>query len=89
MKDVSFRIVPLREKDAEEMVAEIRGARVLEGIRGRKPSDVAAVRDLLLRVSDLVARCPGIEEMDLNPVIVHEKGLTVADCRIVAADLPG
>jgi len=85
MKDVSFRIVPLTGKDAAEMVAEIRGARVLEGIRGRKPSDVQAVCDLLLRVSDLVARHPGIEEMDLNPVIVHETGLTVADSRVVVS----
>jgi acyl-CoA synthetase (NDP forming) len=85
MKDVSFRIVPLTGKDAAEMVAEIRGARVLQGIRGRKPSDVQAVCELLLRVSDLVARHPGIEEMDLNPVIVHETGLTVADSRVVAS----
>jgi len=85
MRDVSFRIVPLREKDAAEMIAEIRGARVLEGLRGRKPADVAALCDLLLRVSDLVTRHPEIEEMDLNPVIVHEKGLTVADSRVVVA----
>lgn len=86
MKDVSFRIVPLSGKDAAEMTSEIRGARALEGVRGGKPSDVAAVRDLLVRVSDLVARHPGIEEMDLNPVIVHEKGLIVADARVVLAE---
>jgi acyl-CoA synthetase (NDP forming) len=86
MKDVSFRIVPLSGKDAAEMTSEIRGARALEGVRGRKPADVAAVRDLLVRVSDLVARHPGIEEMDLNPVIVQEKGLVVADARVVLAE---
>ncbi|MGW8286249.1 MAG: acetate--CoA ligase family protein, partial [Candidatus Deferrimicrobiaceae bacterium] len=86
MKDVSFRIVPLSGKDAAEMISEIRGARALKGVRGRKPADVAAVRDLLVRVSDLVARHPGIEEMDLNPVIVHEKGLVVADARVVLAE---
>jgi acyl-CoA synthetase (NDP forming) len=86
MKDVSFRIVPLSGKDAAEMISEIRGARALEGVRGRKPADVAAVRHLLVRVSDLVARHPGIEEMDLNPVIVHEKGLVVADARVVLAE---
>jgi acyl-CoA synthetase (NDP forming) len=86
MKDVSFRIVPLSGKDAVEMISEIRGARALEGVRGRKPADVAAVRDLLVRVSDLVARHPGIAEMDLNPVIVHEKGLVVADARVVLAE---
>ncbi len=86
MKDVSFRIVPLSGKDVAEMTSEIRGARALEGVRGRKPADVAAVRDLLVRVSDLVARHPGIEEMDLNPVIVHEKGLIVADARVVVSE---
>lgn len=86
MKDVSFRIVPLSGKDAAEMTSEIRGARALEGVRGRKPADVAAVRDLLVQVSDLVSRHPGIEEMDLNPVIVHEKGLIVADARVVLAE---
>ncbi len=85
MKDVSFRIVPLSGKDAVEMTSEIRGARALTGVRGRTPADVAAVRDLLVRVSDLVSRHPGIEEMDLNPVIVHEKGLIVADARVVLA----
>jgi acyl-CoA synthetase (NDP forming) len=86
MKDVSFRIVPLSGKDAAEMTSEIRGARALEGVRGRKPIDVAAVRGLLVRVSELVSRHPGIEEMDLNPVIVHEKGLIVADARVVLAE---
>ncbi len=83
MKDVSFRIVPLIEKDAEAMISEVRGARVLEGTRGKRPADTAAIRDLLVRVSDLLARQPGIEEMDLNPVIVHESGLTVVDSRVV------
>ena len=86
MKDVSFRIVPLSGQDAAEMTSEIRGARAMEGVRGSKPDDVAAVRDLLVRVSDLVSRFPGIEEMDLNPVIVHEKGLVVADARVVLSE---
>jgi len=89
MKDVSFRIVPLSKKDAVEMTSEIRGARALGGLRGRKPADVSAVRDLLVRVSDLVSRHPEIEEMDLNPVIVHEKGLIVADSRVVLAEEKG
>jgi len=89
MKDVSLRVVPLSEKDAGEMVAEIRGASVLAGLRGRKPADVEAIRELLLRVSQLAARHPEIEEMDLNPVIVHEKGLIVADARVVLAEKGG
>ncbi len=83
--DVSFRIVPLAEKDAAEMVAGIRGARLLHGYRGGKPSDVGAIRRLLLQVSEFVARRPEIEELDLNPVIVHEKGLQIVDARVVLA----
>ncbi len=82
-RDVAFRIVPLSEKDASEMIGETRGAKLLEGVRGRKPADVAALRRLLVQVSGLVTRHPEIDEMDLNPVIVHEKGLTVVDSRIV------
>jgi acetyltransferase len=83
--DVSFRIVPLAEKDAAEMVDEIRGIRILLGYRGARPADVGAVRRLLLQVSDFVARHPEIEELDLNPVIVHEKGLHIVDARVVPA----
>ncbi|MGE5346054.1 MAG: acetate--CoA ligase family protein [Acidithiobacillales bacterium] len=84
-KDVSFRIVPFGEKDAAEMIEETRGAKLLAGVRGRRPADVAALRKLLVQVSDLVARRPEIDEMDLNPVIVHEKGLTIVDARVALA----
>jgi acyl-CoA synthetase (NDP forming) len=82
-KDVSFRIVPFAGKDAAEMIEETRGAKLLKGVRGSPPADVAAVRDLLVQVSGLVARHPEIDEMDLNPVIVHETGLTIVDSRVV------
>jgi acetyltransferase len=81
--DVSFRIVPLAEKDAAEMVDELRGNRLLRGYRGGKPADVGAIRRLLLQVSDFAARHPEIEELDLNPVIVHEKGLRIVDARVI------
>ena len=83
LRDVSFRIVPFSERDAEEMIGEIRGAKILSGVRGGRPADLQAVRRLLVAISDLVRRHPEIEEMDLNPVIVHEKGLTVVDARVV------
>jgi len=83
LRDVSFRIVPFSEKDAAEMIEETRGARLLQGLRGAKPADLAALRELLVQASDLVARHGEIEEMDLNPVIVHETGLTVVDARVV------
>jgi acetate---CoA ligase (ADP-forming) len=81
--DVSFRIVPFSEKDAEEMIEEIRGAKVLSGVRGGRPADKRSLRKLLVQVSELATKHPEIDEMDLNPVIVHEKGLAVVDARIV------
>ena len=81
-RDVAFRIVPFSENDAAEMIEETRGAKLLGGVRGAKPADVPALRRLLVQVSDLVARNRAIDEMDLNPVIVHEKGLTVVDARV-------
>ncbi len=86
MRDVSFRIVPFSEKDAAAMIDETRGAKVLRGVRGGRPADVAALARLLVQVSDLVARHAEIDQMDLNPVIVHQKGLTVVDSRVVLSD---
>jgi acyl-CoA synthetase (NDP forming) len=88
LEDVAFRILPLTEKDAAEMIAEIRGARVLRGVRGGKPADVAALRQLLVQVSDLVSKQPEIGEMDLNPVILYEKGLRIVDARVVPIKAP-
>ncbi len=86
LRDVSFRMVPFTDKDAGEMIAEIRGAKLLSGVRGRKPADAAALRRLLVQVSDLVSRRGDIEEMDLNPVFVSERGALVADARIVLSE---
>jgi acyl-CoA synthetase (NDP forming) len=81
-KDVSFRVVPFSERDAREMIAETRGAKLLERVRGGKAADVEALVRLLVEISALVARHREIDEMDLNPVIVHEKGLTIVDARV-------
>ncbi len=81
--DIAFRTVPLTERDAGEMIAEIRAARVLRGFRGSKPADVAALRQLIVQVSDLVVKHPEIGELDLNPVIVYERGLRIVDARVV------
>jgi acyl-CoA synthetase (NDP forming) len=83
LRDVSFRIVPFKDSDADAMIAEIRGAKVLRGVRGKKPADTIAIRKLLVQISDLVSRRREIDEMDLNPVIVHERGLTIVDSRVV------
>lgn len=80
--DVRFRVTPLTDRDAEEIVREIRGYRLLEGYRGHSPADVAAIQDVLLRVSRLVEEIPEIKELDLNPIFALPPG---EGCRIVDA----
>ena len=82
-QDVSFRLVPLAERDAAAMIHEIKAFPILQGVRGRKPADLPALTDLLLKVSQIVQENPEIAEMDLNPVLVYEKGLNVVDARVL------
>lgn len=82
MADVRFRVTPLTDRDAADMVREIRGFRLLEGYRGHSPADVEAVQDVLLRVSRLVEEIPAIKELDLNPIFALPPG---EGCRIVDA----
>ena len=81
--DVAFRVAPLTREDAEEMISEVKGSRLLRGIRGEKPSDVEAVVDCLLRLSQLLQDFPAIAEVDINHLIVLEKGAVAVDARIV------
>jgi acyl-CoA synthetase (NDP forming) len=85
LKDVAFRIVPLEPKDARQMVREIKGFPVLEGVRGQDPADVAALEKLILQVSEFVETHPEIEELDLNPVFAYNDGVIAVDARIVVA----
>jgi acetate---CoA ligase (ADP-forming) len=80
--DVKFRIAPLTDRDASELIQGIRGVKLLEGFRGHAPADVDALRELLLRVSRLAEEVPEIVELDLNPVIALSPG---NGCRIVDA----
>ena len=80
--DVRFRITPLTDRDATEMVREIKGYRLLEGYRGHPPADVEAIEDVLLRISRLVEEIPEISELDLNPIFALPPG---QGCRIVDA----
>ena len=89
--DVAFRIHPLTDLDAVEMIDEVKSAQLLAGYRGGAAGDVAAVQDALLRISALVADVPEIVEMDLNPVKVGEPGtgLNVVDARIRVRPVEG
>ncbi|MGH7372086.1 MAG: acetate--CoA ligase family protein [Candidatus Methylomirabilales bacterium] len=82
-RDVSFRLIPLTEPDAAAMIREIKASPVLQGVRGGRPADLKALADLLLTVSRMAVENPEIAEMDLNPIIVYEEGLSVVDARVL------
>jgi acyl-CoA synthetase (NDP forming) len=83
LKDISFRILPIEERDAREMIAEIKGYEILKGTRGEPPRDIQAIEEVLMKVSKLTMENPEINEIDLNPIFVFEKGLQVVDARMI------
>jgi acyl-CoA synthetase (NDP forming) len=85
IKDVAFRIHPLTDVDARDMVRSIKGYPLLNGWRGSPAADVDALEQLLLRVSAMVEDIPEVAEMDLNPVAVLPpgEGCCVVDARIL------
>lgn len=89
LADVCFRITPVTDRDAGEMVRSIRGFRLLEGYRGHPRCDIPALEQLILRLSGLVEAVPEISDMDLNPVMALEEGqgYVVVDARIAVAPI--
>lgn len=87
-KDVSFRLAPVTHNGVCLMVKSIKAYPLLTGARGRKPCDIEAVELCLMKLSRLMVENPEISEIDINPLIVHEKGkgVSVADCRIILKD---
>ncbi|MBK7328610.1 MAG: acetate--CoA ligase family protein [Dehalococcoidia bacterium] len=86
LKDVSFRLVPLAEKDADQMINEIKGRPVLEGVRGQPAADLKALRTTILKVSEFVQKHPEVRELDLNPVFAYPDGALAVDARIVVSE---
>jgi acetate---CoA ligase (ADP-forming) subunit beta len=83
LEDVSFRIAPIEEYDAKEMIRDIKGFPILDGYRGKPKADLDAIVDTLMKISDLVTKHEEIFEMDLNPVFIYNKGLICVDARII------
>ncbi|MFO8101570.1 MAG: acetate--CoA ligase family protein [Dehalococcoidia bacterium] len=81
--DISLRIVPITQRDAREMIEEIKGYPVLKEYRGKKSVDIRALEDILLKLSGLAQKAPEIRELDLNPVFAYTKGAVAADARII------
>ncbi len=87
MQDVVVRLAPLSVEDTAEMIRGLKSYRVLQGFRGSPPADVAALEDVLARVSALAEDLPQIVELDCNPVIVYEQGqgAAIVDARVGVA----
>jgi len=82
LKDVAFRVCPVERTDIEEMLAEIEGIKMLQGYRGRPRCDVQAIIDIIMEISRLALDYSVITEIDLNPIIVYEKGAIVVDAKV-------
>ena len=82
MKDVSFRVAPLPKKEIKRMVREIESYPLLAGVRGERKKDVDAIVDVIYKVGLLVTEFDEIEELDINPLMVYERGAKVADARM-------
>jgi acyl-CoA synthetase (NDP forming) len=87
LKDVVWRVAPLSYEEARKTIGSIRGARILEGIRGEKPCDIEGLADLLVRLSRLLVDFPQIQEIDINPVLVFAEGegALAVDARVILA----
>ncbi len=82
-KDTSFRINPINEEDAYDMLQSLRSWKMLLGLRGKAQSDIVALAKIVAHISHLVTDCPQIKELDLNPVIVRSDGVVIADAKVI------
>jgi acyl-CoA synthetase (NDP forming) len=83
LKDVTFKIAPITLEDAQEMITEVKAYPLLKGYRNTPPADIDAITNILLNTSRLVMDNPEIKELDLNPIMVYEKGAKTVDARII------
>ena len=86
LKDVSFRIIPVSQKDAQEMIQEIKGYPLLQGYRGKESANIPALVEMILKISKLVEENPKIKELELNPIFAYANGAVAVDARIILED---
>lgn len=82
-QDVAFRLLPVNQKQALDMLISVKASKLFQGYRGKPGGDMNCVAQMVVRLSDLIARHPAIVELDLNPVLVYPDCARVADARIV------
>ncbi|MBW2969679.1 acetate--CoA ligase family protein [Candidatus Woesearchaeota archaeon] len=87
-RDVSCRVCPINSRDAENMLDELKGRALLEGIRGQKPVNKKALIDAMVKLSRLPEKMPDLEELDVNPFFIDDKGGMAADARFILSEKP-
>jgi acyl-CoA synthetase (NDP forming) len=83
LKDVSFRIIPVKRRDAQEMIQEIKGFPLLQGYRGKEPANIRALVEMSLKLSKFIFENPQIKEMELNPIFAYRDKALAVDARII------
>ncbi len=84
-RDVSFRLAPIRELSADNMINQIRGSKILQGFRGQPPADTKSIAECIERLSQLSIELPDIAELDVNPLVAFANGCRALDARIIVA----
>src|SRR6059036_1447662 len=85
-RDVSFRLAPIRELSADNMISQIRGSKILQGFRGQPPADTKTIAECIERLSQLSVELPDVLELDVNPLVAFANGCRALDARIIIAD---
>jgi acetyl-CoA synthetase (ADP-forming) len=83
LKDVSFRVIPVEQRDAQEMIKEIKGYPLLQGFRGKEPASLSALVEIILKISKLMEENPQIKELELNPIFAYRNKAVAVDARII------
>ncbi|MCD4845700.1 MAG: acetate--CoA ligase family protein [Methanosarcinales archaeon] len=82
-KDVSFRVTPIDQKTAHDMILEIKASSIIQGARGQEPADIDAIIKVITGLSRMLEKKPGIIELDINPLIVYSHGAVAVDARML------
>jgi acetyl-CoA synthetase (ADP-forming) len=82
-KDVSFRIIPVDRRDAQQMIKEIKGYPLLQGVRGKEAASIPALVEIILKISNLIEEKPQIKELELNPIFAYRDRALAVDARII------
>ncbi len=83
LKDVSFRLVPITQTDAFEMIEEIKAVKILDGARGMPPCHKPTLADILHKTSKMLMEIPEIKELDMNPILAYPDSARIVDARII------